>query len=147
MSMDKWATSKFSQLSTKVWVFLLTENLNLLQEPTHNLTPSLINTQNRSKTTYGFIMALNSMLQVKTLCHKNMDYLWLSKKNSRHTHQNLLKPSPVSERSSYPLQELCMLFSAHLWVREFWPQIYSLWQALDWGLLSKILASIKMGRA
>ena len=30
-------------------------------------------------------------------------------------------------------------FPAHLWVREFWPQIYSLWQALDWGLPSKIL--------
>jgi len=25
-------------------------------------------------------------------------------KNSRHTHQNTLKPSPVSERSAYPLQ-------------------------------------------
>jgi len=24
-------------------------------------------------------------------------------------------------------------FPAHLWAREFWPRIYSLWQALDWG--------------
>jgi len=33
--------------------------------------------------------------------------IWLPvafKINSRHTHQNLLKPSPVSERSAYPLQ-------------------------------------------
>jgi len=30
------------------------------------------------------------------------------KNNSRHTHQNLLKLSPVSERSAYPLQNyLC----------------------------------------
>ena len=43
--------------------------------------------------------------------------------------------------------KLRMLFPAHLWVREFWPQIYSLSQALDWGLLSKILASTKMGGA
>jgi len=39
--------------------------------------------------------------------------------------------------------KLCMLFPAHLWAGEFWPQIYSLSQALDWGLLSKILASTK----
>jgi len=43
--------------------------------------------------------------------------------------------------------KLRMLFPAHLWVREFWPQIYSLSQALDLGLLSKILASMKMGGA
>jgi len=36
-------------------------------------------------------------------------------------------------------------FLAHLWVREFWPQIYSPWQAMDWGLLSKLLASTKTG--
>ena len=31
-------------------------------------------------------------------------YPWISKKKSRHTHQNPLKLSPVSERSAYPLQ-------------------------------------------
>ena len=57
------------------------------------------------------------------------------------THQlNSLKPSPVSEMSAYPPANLRMLFPTHIWVREFWPQIYSLWHALDWGLLSKILA-------
>jgi len=56
---------KSTQLSTKVWVKLLlllenalklnfealqlTENLNPLQRPTHTLTSSSINTQNRSK--------------------------------------------------------------------------------------------------
>ena len=32
-------------------------------------------------------------------------------------------------------------FPTHLQIRGFWPQIYSLWQALDWGLLPKILRS------
>ena len=39
-------------------------------------------------------------------------------KDSRHTHQNPLKPSPVSERSAYPPAKLCMLFTVHTWVRE-----------------------------
>ena len=65
MNTDKWATSKSTQLSTKIWVKLLlllentlklnfealklTENLNPLQGPTHTLTPPSISTQNRSK--------------------------------------------------------------------------------------------------
>ena len=68
-------------------------------------------------------------------------------KNSTHTHQIRIKLSPVSERLAYPPAKLRTLFPAHLWVREFCPQIYSLWQALDWGLLSKILVSMKMGGA
>ena len=51
--------------------------------------------------------AVNSSLQAKTLYHtgkQGFGYPCLSKKNSRHTHQNLLKPSPVAERSAYPLQ-------------------------------------------
>jgi len=62
MSMDKWTTSKSTQLSTKVWVKLFLHenalklnlrpsnwNLNPLQGPTQTLIPSSINTQNRSK--------------------------------------------------------------------------------------------------
>ena len=45
-------------------------------------------------------------------------------KNSRHIHQNQLKSSPVSERSAYPCKTM-YAFPAHLWVTEFWPQIYS----------------------
>jgi len=51
--------------------------------------------------------ALNSMLQVKTPYRtekQGFGYPWLSKKNSRCTHQNPLELSPVSERSAYPLQ-------------------------------------------
>jgi len=50
---------------------------------------------------------------------------------------------PSFRKVSPPPAKLRILFPAHLWVREFWPQIYSLWQSLDWGLLSNILASTK----
>jgi len=46
------------------------------------------------------------MLQVKSFYHtakQGFGYPWLSKKDSRHTCQNPLKPSSVSERSAYPL--------------------------------------------
>ena len=54
---------------------------------------------------------------------------------------------PSFRKVSLLPQKLCMLFHAYLYVRCFWQQIYSLWKALDWGLLSKILASMKMGGA
>ena len=60
--MDKWATSKSTHFQQKFGLncsfclkmlnfeaFQLTENLSPLQGPTHTLTPSSINTQNRSK--------------------------------------------------------------------------------------------------
>jgi len=50
---------------------------------------------------------------------------------------------PSLKKVSLPSAKLHTLYLAHLWVREFWAQTYSLWQALDWGLLSKILASTK----
>jgi len=68
--------------------------------------------------------ALNSVQQVKNLYHTEKQGLatrGFQKKNSRHAHQDLLKPSPVSERSAYPMQTT-YAFPAHLWVREFWPQ-------------------------
>jgi len=85
--------------------------------------------------------ALNSTLQTKTHYHtekQGFGYSWLSKK-SRHTYQNPLKLSPVLEKVSLLPAKLHMLFPAHLWVREFWPQMT--------GLLSKILACTKMGGA
>jgi len=39
---------------------------------------------------------------------------------------------PSFRKVSLPPAQLHILFPAHLWVREFWPQICSLWQALDW---------------
>jgi len=49
MSMDKWATSVIAHNFQQVWVklLLLLENPNPLQGPTHTLTPSSVNTQNR----------------------------------------------------------------------------------------------------
>ena len=102
----------------------------LAKDITITLTSSSINTQNRSKKLRMDLSwhALNSTLKAKTLYQtekQGFHYLWLSK-NFRHTHQNSLKPTPVSEKSAYSMQNYIMLFSTHLWVREFWPQIYSL---------------------
>ena len=77
---------------------------------------------------------LNSMLQVKPSIKARIWLLWLSKKNSEHTHQYPLKLSPGkslvnSHHFRYSHKSLPLL----AW--QFWPQIYSLWQALDWGLL------------
>ena len=93
--------------------------------------------------------ALNSMLQFKTLYYaekQGFGYLWLSKKFQTHPPKHA-EAEPSLRKISLPPAKLRMLFPPYLWVREFWPQIYSLWQALDWGLLSKNLASTKMGRA
>ena len=86
MSTDEWTTSKSTQLSTKVWVKLLlllenalklnfealwlSENLNPLQGPTHTLTPSSINTQNRSK---NYVWIYHGMHW--TLCYRSKLYI------------------------------------------------------------------------
>jgi len=103
-------------------------------EPSHTHSDPNINTytQIRSKTRYGFVMAcINCTLCYRSNCLSHWKArIWLLmafKKNSRCTHQNMLKPSPVSERSAYLLQNYILLPPTHLcWVREFWPQIYSL---------------------
>ena len=164
MNTDKWATSKSTQLSTKIWVKLLllhawkcqfwgplTENLNPLQGPTHTLTPPSINTQNRSK---NYVLIYHDMHW--THWYKSKKLYHTEKQGfGHHSFQIKFKAHPPKlaevepsfrEVSLLPAK-LHILFPAHLWVREFWPQIYSLSQALDWGLLSKILASTKMGGA
>jgi len=68
------------------------------------------------------------MLQAKTLYHtekQGFGYLLLSKKFQT------LPPKPAEAEPSFrkvslPPAKLHTLFPAHLWVREFWPQIYSL---------------------
>jgi len=98
------------------------------------------------KTMYGFIMACIKRYATgqNSLSHWRVR-IWLPmafKKFSPKTQWSRAQFRKVSQ----PLAKIHMLFPAHLWVREFWPQIYSLWLALDWVLLSKILASMKMGR-
>ena len=70
------------------------------------------------------------MLQAKILCHtekQGFGYPWLSKKE--FSTQKPTKPAeaePSFRKVSLPPAKLRMLFPSHLWVREFWPQIYSL---------------------
>ena len=124
MSTDKWAASKSMQLSTKVWVKTAPFDWKCLKtqfwgpltnskfEPSpkaHTHSDLIINkhTEQVKKLCMDLSWhALNSTLQAKTLSHwkVRISYPWLSKKNSRHTHQNPQKPSPVSDRSAYPLQ-------------------------------------------
>ena len=57
---------------------------------------------------------------------KSEDWLsWLSKKFKTHPPKPA-EVEPSFRKVSLPPAKLRMLFSAHLWVREFWPQIYSL---------------------
>jgi len=56
---------------------------------------------------YGFIMACIELYATdkNSITMKSKDLATCGfQENSRHTHQNLLKLSPVSERSAYPLQ-------------------------------------------
>ena len=73
--------------------------------------------------------ALNSKLQAKTLYHtekQGFGYPWLSKKKFQTHPPNPAEVEPSFRKVTLPLAKLRMLFPTHLWVREFWPQIYSL---------------------
>ena len=119
MSTDKWASSKFTQLSTKVWVKLL-----LLLEN------SIINKHTEQVKKLHAHMdlswhALNSVLKAKTFYHtekQGFGYPWLSKNFQTHPPKPT-ETEPSFKKVSEPPAKLCMLF---LWVRDFWPQIYSL---------------------
>jgi len=63
---------------------------------------------------------------------------WLSKKIPDTLTKTGWSRPQFQKGQPTPCESMCA-FPAHLWVREFRPQIYSLWQAQDWGLLSKIL--------
>ena len=108
--------------------------------PTHTLTPPSINTQNRSK---NYVLIYHDMhwtlsYKSKTLYHtekQGFGYPGFQIKFKTHP-PKLAEVEPRLRKVSLLPTKLRMLFPAHLWVREFWPQIYSLSQALDWGLLS-----------
>jgi len=62
--------------------------------------------------------ALHSTREVKTLCHtekQGFGSLWLSKK----FHFKPAEAEPSFRKVSLLRAKLCMLFPAHLWVREF----------------------------
>jgi len=146
LSTEKWATSKSTQLSTKVWVkvllllenalklnfedLYLTENLNPLQRPTHTLTSSSINTHNRSKNYVWIYHGMHCTLHYRqklSIILKSKDLATRGFQKKFQTHP----PKPAEVKPSFrkvtlPPEKLSMPFPAHLWVREFWPQIYSL---------------------
>ena len=147
------ATSKSTQLLTNVWVklLLLLENaLNSILRHSnwkfesipspHAHSDLIVNKHTEQVKKLHMDLSwdvLTSLLLVKTLYHANTARIWLSWVK--------IPPKPAEIEPSFRKVglKLRMLFPAHLWVREFWPQLYSLWQAQDWGLLSKILASWK----
>ena len=55
------------------------------------------------------------------------------------------KPMAICRKVNLPPAKHTYAFSYSPLGKEFWQQIYSLWPALSWVLLSKILASMKMG--
>jgi len=109
----------------------LTQTLNPLRRPTHT-----INTQNRSKNYVWIYHGMHWTLHYRqklSITLKSKDLATCGFQNKFQTHP----PKPTEAKPSFrkvnlPPAKLRMLFPAHLWVREFWPQIYSLWQALDW---------------
>ena len=147
-SLGQTAPSAWKCLKTQFWG-PLTENFNPLQRPTHILTSSSINTQNRSKN-HGWIyhgMHWTQHYKQKLYISHWKARIWLPMAFKTIPDTPAEATEPSFRKVSPPPAKLRILFPAHLWVREFWPQIYSLWQSLDWGLLSNILASMKMGRA
>ena len=162
MSTDKWATSKSAQLSTKVWQTApsawkclktqfwvpLTKSEPSPKAHTHSDPHLQYTHRTGQKATHGFIMAcIELYVRGKNYYTEKQvfGYLWLSKKKPDTPTKTCWSQAQFQKGQPTPCK-LYMLFPAHLWVREFWPQIYSLWQALDWGLLCTILASTKNGQ-
>ena len=91
-SLGQTLPSAWKCLKTQFWGPLTNWKFEPSPRPTHTLTPSAINTQNRSKTTYGFVMVCTDLPatgQISLTHWKARIWLsWPSKKNSRHTHQN-----------------------------------------------------------
>jgi len=137
MSTDEWATSKSTQLSTKVWQTApfawkclktqfwgpLTKSEPSPKAHTHSDPHLQYTHRTGQKATHGCIELYARGKNYYTE-KQGFDYLWLSKKSQTHP------PKPAEAKPSFrkvslpPVIYIC--FSpAHLWVREFWPQIYS----------------------
>ena len=151
MSTDKWATSKSTQLSTK-----FESNCSFClkmpwTQPWGPLTNWKFEPSSRPHTHSDPIINKHTE-QVKKLCMELSWYVctdfqatgqnslthrkariwvpWLSKKISDKPTKTGWSWAQFQKGQPTPCK-LRMLFPAHLWVREFWPQIYSLSQALD----------------
>jgi len=108
------ASSAWKWPKTQFWG-PLTENLNPLPGPMHTLTPSSVNTQNMQDLSWH---ALNSMIQVPTLLHWKAR-ICLPVAFNKISDTALMKPSPVSERSAYPLQKYACLSLLTSWLQSF----------------------------
>jgi len=138
------APSAWKSPKTQFWGLLANWKFEPSPWAPHTLTSSSINTQNSSK---NYLWIYHGMHW--TLCYRSKLSITLKSKDlATRGFQTKIHRSrePSFWKVSLPPAKLHMLFPTHLW---FWPQIYSFWQALDWdwGLLSKILASTKMGGA
>ena len=140
-SLGQTATSAWKCLKTQFWGPLT--NWKFERSPkAHTHSDLIINKHTEQVKKY--VLIYHGM-------HWTLHYrkkLYHTEKQGFQTHP----PKPTEAEPSFrkvspPPAKLRMLFPTHLWIREFCPQIYSLWQALDWGLLSNILASTKMGGA
>jgi len=93
-----------------------------LQGPTHTLTPSSINTQNRSK---NIIACIELSVIGQTLYHtEKQGFGYPAAGFQKKFQAHPPKPAEVEpsfRKVSLPPAKLCMLFP---WLREFWPQIY-----------------------
>jgi len=150
-SLDQTAPSAWNALKLSIWGPLA--NWKFEPSPKAHTHPDPIINKHRTgqKPCMGLSWhALNSALQVTTLYHtekQGLGYLWLSKIISRHTHQNWLKSSLVSETSAYLLQNYVCFSPLTSGLESFGDKSTPSdrpWIE-DWGLLSKILASTKKG--
>ena len=89
-SLGQSAPSAWKCPKTPFEALKLTENLNPLQGPIHTLTPSSINTQNKSKNYVWFIMAcIENSTEKQGFPYPGFQKK--KKKNFGHTYQNPLK--------------------------------------------------------
>ena len=146
MNTDKWATSKSTQLSTKIWVKLLLLLEDALKLNFENLHPHRIGQKNNVLIYHD--MHWSRCYRSKTPYHtekQGFGYPGFQNKIQDTLTKTGWSWAQFQKGQPTPCKTTYMLFPAHFWVRELWPQIYSLAQALSWALLSKILANTKMG--
>ena len=141
-SLDQTAPSAWKCPKTQLWGPLTNWKFerSLIQGPTYTLAPSPINIQNRSKH-YAWIY--HGMHW--TLCYRSKLSIALKSKDlATHGFPKKIPDAPTKTRWSWAQFQKGQPTPRKT---TYAPQIYSLWQALDWGQLSKILASMKMGGA
>ena len=123
---------------------------------THTYTHTLTHVNLATSNIWIRAPKLKLLCAKATLCYRSKTLYHTEKREfgcpGFHKEYKTHPPKPAEVEPSFRKVSLYSLqnyicFSPLTSGLEFWPQIYSLSQALDWGLQSKILASTKMGRA